>query len=222
MIPVAEADEPGPFDAAVRMPGLRAIAELVGEPTAPRTGRPRKDAGTYPTRDSIPPHVVPAYWTEAMPDLRERYHDRCAYLALHLHKPGKASVDHYVPKSKDWRHVYEWRNYRLCDPVVNGTRGNRPLHFDPFTVEPGLFALEFDAYQVVAGPCAHGAVATQVDEDIDTLGLNLRGCREAREAYIRDYRIGPPVGIALEYLERKAPFIAQELRRQGLLVRGDT
>lgn len=221
MIPVAEADEPPTFEAAVRQPGLRGIAELVGEPVAKRRGRPRGAAGTYATRDAIPPGAFTDYWTKAIPDLRERYHDRCAYLALHLHKPGKASVDHYIPKSKDWRHVYEWRNYRLCDPVVNGARGNRLVHFDPFTVEAGMFALEFDDYQVVPGPRAHGAVAEQVEEDCETLGLNLRECRQAREAYVLEYREGPPVGIALENLTYKAPFIASELRRQGKLVRGD-
>lgn len=220
MIPVIEADEPDTFDELVRKRGLRALAELVGESAAePRRGKPRPNAGGCPSREAIPADKFPTYWRKAIPDLRERYHNRCAYLALYLHKPGKASVDHYIPKSKDWRHVYEWRNYRLCDPVINGTRGNRSLNFDPFTVEPGVFGLEFDEYQVVAGPLASGSLITQVDDDIVALGLNLRECRQAREEYVLDYRGGV---IALEYLERKAPFIAQELRRQGLLVRGDT
>jgi len=222
VIRVRAAEAPETFESAVRQKGLDAIAELVGEPRSrARRGPRRKSAASHPTREDIPPDAFPDFWTAALPDLRERYDDRCAYLALHLYKPGRASVDHYIPKSVDWREVYEWRNYRLCDPVVNGIRGNRRLHFDPFTVPPGLFALEFHEYQVKPGPEARGAVVAQVEADIITLGLNHRGCREAREAYVVDYRLGSPRGIELAHLERKAPFIAQELRRQGLLNRGD-
>lgn len=220
MIPVKAVAAPDTFDANVRVPGLDAIAELVGEPTS-RT-RPGPKRAVYPSRDDIPPRAFPTLWTAALPDLRKRYHNVCAYLALYLHKPGKATVDHFVPKSSDWSKVYDWDNYRLCDPVVNGTKGNRPVRLDPFTIGPGLFALEFVEFQVVAGPKARGAVIAEVEDAITTLGLNLRGCCEAREEYVVDYLEGPPEGIALARLERRAPFIAQELRRQGLLVRGDT
>jgi hypothetical protein len=65
-------------------------------------------------------------------------------------------------------------------------------------------------------------MVTVVTDTITDLGLNQRECRKAREAYVEDYRLGPPVGIELARLERHAPFVAHELRRQGLLVRGDT
>lgn len=222
MIRVEPALPPPNFDRAVRQKGLDAIAELVGEiPSQKRRGPKRKAAAQYATREAIPPGRFPDYWTAVIPDLRERYLDRCAYLALHLFGPGGASVDHFVPKSSDWHQVYEWSNYRLCHPFVNGHRGTAALHFDPFTLEPELFAMEFVEYQVVARPGVDAVTAKKLDDDVHHLGLNEGPCRKARRAYVEDYRLGPPKGIALEYLEGKAPFIASELRRQGLLVRGD-
>jgi len=113
-------------------------------------------------------------------------------------------------------------NYRLCASLINGHRGDRTILLDPFTIEPGLFALEFTEFQVKPGPTARGPQWDIVADTInDRLGLNRLECLKARRAYVEDYRLGPPTGIALARLERRAPFIAQELRRQGLLVRGD-
>lgn len=49
-----------------------------------------------------------------------------------------------------------------------------------------------------------------IADSIDDLGLNQPGCREDRKEYVEAYFDG---AIALSYLERRAPFIAQELRR---------
>jgi hypothetical protein len=105
---------------------------------------------------------------------------------------------------------------------VNATKGERSIGFDPFTLEPGLFALEFHQYQVVPGPAASADQARQVEETSRILGLNLPDCRKLREKYVADYRLGAPDGIEFPNLERRAPFIAQELQRQGMLVRGDS
>lgn len=223
MIRVRKAAEPASFDAAVRKPGSRCIAELVGASTPARRGRPRTQRGRYPSPAAIPSKLFTDYWTAAIPDLRERYRNLCAYLALYIVKGvGTATVDHFVPRSKDWSKVYEWENYRLCAAIVNGAKSDRETAFDPFTLKPGIFALEFTEYQVVPGPRAKGPTIAKVESTCEILGLNLRDCREARGEYVEDYLLGPPEGIAIQHLERRAPFIAQELRRQGLLVRGDT
>jgi hypothetical protein len=222
MIPVKQAAEPISFESTVRRPGLDAIAELVGEPPSrSRRGPKRKVIAT--SGDQIPAGKFPELWREALPDLREAYGNLCAYLALYIHHAtGSASVDHFVPKAKNWRLVYEWSNYRLCSSQVNGHKQDREIALDPFSIESGLFALELIELQVVPGPAAHGPMVTVVTDTITDLGLNQRECRKAREAYVEDYRLGPPVGIELARLERHAPFVAHELRRQGLLVRGDT
>jgi hypothetical protein len=221
VIPVARAAEPASFEAMVRRPGLDAIAELVGEaPSRPRRGPRRKVIAASP--DQIPADKLPDLWRDVLPELREAYGNLCAYLALYIHPAtGSATVDHFVPKSKDWRLVYEWSNYRLCSSVINAHKRERELKLDPFTLEPGLFALEFVELQVKPGPAARESMLGFVNDTIDVLGLNHRECIKARQEYVEQYRIGPPEGIALARLERHAPFIAQELRRQGLLVRGD-
>lgn len=221
MIPVAPAREPASFEAAVRRPGIDAIAELVGErPSRPRPGPKRKVIAASPAQ--IPVDKLPELWREVLPDLREAYGNLCAYLALYIHHAtGSATVDHFIPKSKDWRLVYEWSNYRLCSSVINARKHERSIALDPFTIAPGLFALELAELQVKPGSAALGALADIVTDTIDDLGLNRRECLAARLEYVEQYRVGPPEGIALARLERHAPFIAQELRRQGLLVRGD-
>lgn len=135
---------------------------------------------------------------------------------------GWATVDHFVPKSHDWRLAYEWSNYRLCAGRVNCARSEQVLPLDPFTLEPGMFALEFTDHQVVRGPNVRAETERAVDDTIRILKLNAPECRKLRAEYVADYRLGPPKGIAIEKLERRAPFIAQELRRQGKLNSGDT
>ena len=223
MIPVACAPEPDWFE-RVRRPGLDALAELTGAPRS-RARRGPKRRQTYATRQDIPPDKLPDTWTVAIDDpdgLRDRYRGLCAYLALYLEPgTGAATVDHFVPKSIDRELAYEWSNYRLCTARVNGHRGDRVLPLDPFTLRPGLFALELAGFQVVAGPAAGPDDERAIEQTICVLGLNARPCWRAREAYVDDYRTGPPHGIALARLEARAPFVAAELRRQGELVRGD-
>lgn len=221
MIPVAPAPEPASFDAEVRRRGLDALAEMVGEPASRTRPGPRR-AVIAASRDQIPIHKLPDFWRAALPDLREAYGNLCAYLGLYLHPAtGDATVDHFVPKGRDWRLVYEWSNYRLSSSIINAHKLERQVALDPFAIEPGLFALELSDFQVIPGPTAHGGRAAIVEDTIRALGLNHRQCRQARGEYVEHYRLGPPAGIALARLERRAPFVAVELRRQGLLVRSD-
>ena len=80
MIPVTPAEEPLNFDAQVRQPGLRAIAELVGE-TPPRTAGQRF-AQVAEAREEIPPNAFPPYWRQALDDLLTGYNRICSYLCL--------------------------------------------------------------------------------------------------------------------------------------------
>lgn len=223
MIPVTPAPEPADFDAKVRRKGLDAIAELTGnKPAQVRRGPKRKKVADTP--EQIPADAFPAFWRDVLPDMLHSYHRRCAYLALYIeHGTGSPSVDHVVPKSKAWDHVYEWSNYRLVCALVNSKKNDLTLALDPFAIGPELFALEFYEFQVIPGPQADGALWDQVKDTIDLLGLSMDDCCAARRAYVENYELGPGQGgIDLRYLERRAPFVAQELRRQGRLLRGDT
>ena len=218
MIHVALADEPTAFDAKVRQPGLRAIAELVGEKPPRSAGRRHKKIAA--TRDEIPPDRFPAYWHEAIDDLLSGYQRICAYLCLYIPRgTGAPSVDHMLAKSRHWDRVYEWDNYRLASSRMNSRKGAVTNVLDPFEVENGWFALELVDFQVVPGDGLSAETLNAVQRTIDQLGLSDRECCDARAEFAEDYWEGH---IDLDHLSRHASFVASELRRQGRLRNGDT
>lgn len=219
MIPVMLADEPADFDKKVRQKGLRALSEMVGEPCFPkRKGKPRTKIAE--SRDQIPPERFPTYWADALPDMLRSYGRLCAYLALYLENAtGNASIDHMRPKSRAWDQAYEWKNYRLACALINAKKNDHALELDPFEIVPGTFALEFIAFQVKPGPAAIGDLEFKANATIELLGLNDKPCCDAREEYMEEYING---GIDFAYLIRRAPFIAQELRRQNRLLPQDS
>lgn len=218
MIPLALAPEPPSFEAKVRRKGADAIAELVGEARVhSRRGPKRKAIASL--REQIPPSAFPPYWRDVQPEMLTAYHHLCAYLAMYLEPAtGNPSVDHVIPRSKSWKRVYEWSNYRLAASLINAKKNDLELVLDPIALQPGSFALEMVELQVIAGSKVKGQLLHDVVSTIEVLGLNLPECRKQRLEYVTDYQARE---ITLRYLERRAPFIAQELRRQGLLNSGD-
>lgn len=219
MIRVTPAPAPPHFDQEVRIPGLRAIAELVGEnPPSPRRGPKRRKVAER--REEIPADAFPPFWQKVLPDLAEKYQRLCAYSCLYIERvTGGASVDHRVAKSRAWDQVYEWSNYRLSCALMNSRRKDAATVLDPFEVEDGWFALELVGYQLVPGPGATDAIRGRIEETIRALRLNDAICRKNREEYAEDYLAGL---IPFSYLQRRAPLIARELRRQGRLREGDS
>lgn len=214
MIRVIQAKEPEDFDTKVRQPGLRAIAEMVNElPDKRRVGRPTKIVASK--REEIPPSRFPPTWQKALKDLLEAYRRICAYACLYIEPvTGGASVDHMAPKSMTWDRVYEWTNYRLACLLMNSRKGKFDRVLDPFEIGDDWFALDLVGFQVIGGPGATDNIRAQVERTIDELALNDLACRQARTGYAEDYLEGL---ISLAYLERRAPFVARELRRQGRL-----
>lgn len=211
MIPVSPACEPAMFDAAVRQPGLRAIAELVGEQPPRDTGRRFRQVAN--SREAIPADRFPTYGRYALDDLLEKYHRICAYLCIYIPKGvGAPSVDHMVPKSMRWDQVYEWTNYRLACALMNTRKNDVAQVLDPFDVQDGWFALELYEFQVVPGGDLPRSVEAEVTDTIERLRLNDSLCREARREFAEDYWCKQ---IAWSYLERHAPFVASEIHRQG-------
>jgi hypothetical protein len=219
MIPVVLAKEPPDFDERVRQPGLAAIDELVGRPPRVKRRGPRRKK-IADIESKIPATKFPPIWRQALDDMMDAYEQRCAYLAMFIEHTGSPTVDHVIPKSQAWDRVYEWTNYRLCVSVVNSKKGELLGLVDPIDVRVGWFELDLASFQVIRGTSAPSGQHKKIDETLPL--LNIRDCRRQREAYIENYRRGPGAGgIDLEYLERRAPFIAREMRRQGQLVRGD-
>jgi hypothetical protein len=219
LIPVVLAEEPSDFDSKVRRPGLSAIEELVGRaPRIKRSGPRRKKVAE--TEAKIPADTFPPFWRNALDDMMVAYDQRCAYLAMFIEHTGTPTVDHVIPKSYAWNKVYEWSNYRLCAGIVNSKKGELLGLVDPIDAMVGWFELDLASYRVVRGASAPESAREKIEATLPL--LNLRDCCLQRERYVKDYRLGPGnKGIDLEYLERRAPFIASELRRQGQLVRAD-
>ena len=207
------APEPEGFDSKVRRPGLAAISELVGEPSPPRPG-PRR-VPVAQRREDIPPSSFPPFWREAIDDMLVAYKRLCAYTSLYIYPAtGSPTVDHLWPKSARWDRAYEWSNYRLACSLVNAYKGAAADVLDPFEIEDDWFGLEFVGYQVVARDGLGPEVLRRVEETIERLGLNSDRCCRERAEYGEGYRSSD---LTLSHVERHAPFIAREIRRQGQL-----
>ena len=210
MIRVTPADEPAMFDATVRQPGLRALAEMVGDPSLPkRPGRKRTVLASH--REDIPGKAFPPYWTEALPALLEAYGRVCAYMGFYIERvTGAASVDHMLPKSRHWSQVYEWCNYRLACSLMNSRKNDYQDVLNPFEIDDGWFRLKLFGYQVIPAADLPPALHTQVQATIDHLRLNDYECLRLREEYAQAYAQGE---ITLTHLRRRAPFLAREIAR---------
>lgn len=212
MIRVELAAEPLNFDVKVRQPGLRALAELAGEQGLPkRPGRPRKAVAK--SRAGIPAAKFPPFWTEALPELRVAYGHICGYVSIYIEPvTGAASVDHMLPKSTSWQEAYEWRNYRLACSLMNSRKNDYQDVLDPFEIGDDWFHLELVGYQVIPRTDLEPMDKARVQATIDRLKLNDRDCLSIRDEYASNYFQRE---ISLDYLRRRAPFLAREIERQG-------
>lgn len=215
MIRVNPAPEPPHFDERVRKPGLRAIAEMVGE-KPPRQGG-RRFRPVAKRREEIPPDGFPPYWTKALDDLMTAYDRICAYSCFRIHPvTGSRSVDHMAPKSRSHDKVYEWLNDRLASSLLNSRKREFGDVLDPFDVVDGWFQLELLGFQVIPAPDLPARIRTRVKETIERLGLD-----DFRTSRQRDAERYSARGISLIVLTEESPFVARELRRQGRLNEGD-
>lgn len=224
MIHIEPAPEPVDFDQDVRIPGLRAIAEMVGKaPPVPRKGgspfaqreKTIKLASGVQTRqpivreEDLPSSEFPTYWENALDSLMTAYDEICAYSCFRIHRvTGGRSVEHFAPRSRAWDRVYEWQNYRLACTRLNARKRDFTDVLDPFEVQTGWFQLELVGFQVLPAPDLDAATWLLVQQTIDRLGLDDFRTRRAADA--EDYWTG---NVSLEVLRRESPFVAAELAR---------
>lgn len=194
MIPVQPQPEPESFSDRVRMPGAAFLSNLPN-PTAKQWVRKE-------------------YWRKALPDMRTSYHGICAYSALWISSvTGGHSIDHFVPRALRPDLAYEWTNFRYASSKLNARKGTQSI-LDPFQVEPDSFTLDFDSFLVKPSSHLASEQKTAVQHTINVLKLNDdEACVELRQDYVTWFRTGD---ITFAHLERRAPFIAYELQRQGL------
>ena len=126
----------------------------------------------------------------------------------------ESSVDHFKPKTKHPTVAYEWSNFRLAHSKINGYKGSNENVLDPFNIQPEWFILDLANFHVKANPVAPANVRAQVDETIRVLHLNLdESLVKFRFSIVRDYSKDD---ITMNFLEARYPFIATELKRQGV------
>lgn len=201
MIHVELQPEPAPFDRLVRQPGHRFLARHV---------RPTKNL--WRSHD---------YWVRVKGELYAGYNQICAY-SSHWIPPdtGSRTCEHFVPKDRHPKLAYEWSNYRLVCGTLNGRKGTRGV-LDPFELKDGWFVIDFPSLLVRPGRSFDLGIARRIQETIDVLGLNDEGtCLMARASWTRDYCClvrEAQAAVAFEFLKRRAPFLAVELQRQGLI-----
>jgi len=212
MIRVKPAPEPAAFDKKVRQPGLRAVAEMVGESPVPPRKKGRKFEKIADSRDKIPPGRLPPYWTAALDDLMTSYNGICAYSCFRIHSvTGGRSVDHMASKSRSWKDVYEWLNYRLACARLNARKQNFGDVLDPFEIGDDWFELEFVGFQVKPAKHLDAVTRGQVQMTIDRLDLNDYHSRSSRQRDVENYQGGGSFRVLME----ESPFVARELKRQG-------
>ncbi len=197
MIPVEEQSEPDTFHDRVREPGLAFLKQY-----------PNPTSRQFKRRN---------YWRRAGRDLYDAYSAICAYSCHWIPTDtGSDTIEHFVPKSTEPSQAYEWRNYRLVCGRLNGRKGAKQDVLDPFKIVPETFVLDFPSLLVKPGQAAEEAqLQAVVEKTIRRLGLNhYETTHRARLGYVRAYC---EKAVSLGFLETHAPFIAAELKRQGLV-----
>jgi len=195
MIPVKLQPEPKHFEDRVRKPGMRFLEKV-----------------SHPTQEQW---KKKAHWQKILPCMRTAYNSVCAYSAHWIpHSTGNHSVDHFIPKTQDPSLAYEWTNFRYVSVRFNGRKGTRSI-LDPFKLLPNWFILNFKSFFVKPNPNLSPEQQESINQTIEYLKLNEDDdLVNERVAWCSDYRDGH---ISFTHLKKRAPFIAHELERQGLL-----
>ena len=192
MIPVTRQAEPSNFDRNVRQPGQRYLASNPNPTFKERRSR---------------------CWTRASDDLYEAYNGTCAYSCFYFLRPY-ASVDHFLPKKYYPHLAYEWDNYRLASPRMNNHKGESEEVIDPFIVQTGWFVLEFPSCLVKAGYGLSRLLTDKINKTVEALKLNDDDTLvQERCNMMLSFADGE---VNLSFLQKRFPFLASEIVRQGI------
>ncbi|MBD2279723.1 hypothetical protein [Aphanizomenon flos-aquae] len=196
MIPIKPQPEPDDFDEKVRQPGLAFLSKVPN----PKT----EDWKNYD------------YWRRSLPDLYTSYNKICAYSAQWIPRPeGSPTVDHFLPKSPKPELAYEWHSFRLACLSLNQRKGTQLDVIDPFELPVNSFILDFPSLIIKPNPELLYPLKGRVISTINRLELNdYDKCIDGRLEWLKTYY---EHNSSFDYLKRKAPFIAYELERQGLV-----
>jgi hypothetical protein len=129
-----------------------------------------------------------------------------------VHSEG--TVDHFWPRSVRPALAYEWENYRLAFSKLNAYKASSTDVLDPFSIQAGWFVLNFENFYVESNGALPADLGSAVTRTISILRLNTDDFLvQLRFSVVKDYAKGD---VTFDYLARRYPFIASELRRQDL------
>ena len=141
------------------------------------------------------------------------YDQICAYMTVYIEKvTGAATVDHMIPRSVEWRQVYEWDNYRLACSLMNSRKNDAIGVLDPFHVKSGWFELEFVSFQVKPATTLSASIRNRVEKTIARLRLNDREC-QGSSAILRD-RVRDETNLT------RTPHASRAVHRPGITTPG--
>ncbi|WP_075293363.1 hypothetical protein [Pararhizobium arenae] len=155
------------------------------------------------------------FWSSALRELHEAYSGVCAYTAMYL--PDRGTVDHFIPKAGENGQpelAYEWSNFRLAGGKVNTSKGDLIDIVDPFEVQENWFFMQIPACLLRANPGLDKELKRKIANTINILRLNQDdNYVQERCNILIDYAKND---VSLNFLERRYPFLAKEIHRQGL------
>jgi hypothetical protein len=194
VIPVKPQPEPDDFEKKVRKKGV----DFLNQVSQPSNWNNRE------------------YWRESLDDLCKAYGRMCAYSAQWMPRTeGSPTVDHFIPKSIKSELAYEWDNFRLACLKMNARKRDFLDVIDPFALPKNCFTLDFPTLIIKPNPHLTYPIKRRVVETIKRLKLNEDdNCVKGRLDWLMPYCEN---SYPFEYLKNKAPFIAYELERQGLV-----
>ena len=117
-----------------------------------------------------------------------------------------------IPKSRDWRLVYEWCNYRLACLRMNRKKLDYTDVLDPFCIHDDWFVMDIVEFRVHPAGFLDASKQHSVTDTISRLGLNDLDWCETRRKHVDQFRRHR----MLDIVEGQFPFVAKEIRRLDL------
>ena len=150
-----------------------------------------------------------------LPSLYAAYSGICSYSCHWI--PCDTGADMVDTSAEDEvsNDAYEWRNYRLVCQLLSSPRVTMKISSIPrCSRKPGGFVIEFPSLMVKPAPVLGEALHDRVKKTRDVLGLNDDAtCMMMRQQFVTDY---PAEEINFAHLEKRAPFLALQMKEQGL------
>ncbi len=193
MIHIERKPEPHNFDKDVRQPGMTFLKK-----------------NPNPTDKQFNNH---AYWRNVLHYMGDVYNGICAYSALYINSLGSETVDHFIPKTIKPELAYEWSNFRYASRRFNTRKGTHPV-LDPFEIGHHWLWMDFSKFIIKPNPFLSQEIKEEIRDTIEIFGWNedekyIDICRKYLIQFCKKIR-------SFELLKEEAPFIASELKRQGL------